>query len=479
MFHYFRSLFLGLVPIFALPAYGDDALGPLDYRDVAGYMVHLQHSQTPEAKLLRWDIVNGHDRVAYERRATERAGIPLDLRRLQASLPPDDQNAAPLYTVLQKELEDHPFASTVLAIQSKMEKGQPLTSVEEDVLQSFVTLRQPALQQIKVAVKKPRCVFRRDWTHLDRQIFFENHAMISEAFLLRAESHVLFRRGQTQDAINELALLVPLAEQAASDPTLLCLNIGQEIDHTGVAGLAEILQQVGLDSLVNGWIQQTAVKVPHYDLGRIFSGEAAIAAANFRAARLMPPSFFASLQNGAGLPNRDIPEAYTEHELRFVHRLLDNAEAIQLSEMRDLVLHTEWTGPARIDYFQRASEFQVLHEEPALSSLLGEPFVSAVGVPTTIALEQARHTVLATAAAVLAYTKDHKGVFPDRIEEAVPTSALDPFSDVPIAYRKEEKGFVVYSIGQNMKFDGGKPDMKPATGEAYFRFITPPSPSGK
>jgi hypothetical protein len=65
-----------------------------------------------------------------------------------------------------------------------------------------------------------------------------------------------------------------------------------------------------------------------------------------------------------------------------------------------------------------------------------------------------------TILAALRFQKE-KGKLPDNLEELVQTGYLtklpvDPFSDKPIAYRKTDNSFLLYSWGENLKDDGGQ-----------------------
>ena len=52
------------------------------------------------------------------------------------------------------------------------------------------------------------------------------------------------------------------------------------------------------------------------------------------------------------------------------------------------------------------------------------------------------------------------GRLPDSLDELVPkwldAVPTDPFDDKPIRYKKLAKGFVTYSVGPDLKDDGGK-----------------------
>jgi hypothetical protein len=54
-----------------------------------------------------------------------------------------------------------------------------------------------------------------------------------------------------------------------------------------------------------------------------------------------------------------------------------------------------------------------------------------------------------------AYKSDH-GAYPESLSD-VPVDATDLFVDRPVVYTPNDKGYVLYSVGANMKDDGGSP----------------------
>jgi hypothetical protein len=62
--------------------------------------------------------------------------------------------------------------------------------------------------------------------------------------------------------------------------------------------------------------------------------------------------------------------------------------------------------------------------------------------------------------ALLRYKKD-KGSYPDNLQELVTAGylkelPLDPYSDKPSVYRRTDDNFILYSLGENFKDDGGE-----------------------
>lgn len=56
--------------------------------------------------------------------------------------------------------------------------------------------------------------------------------------------------------------------------------------------------------------------------------------------------------------------------------------------------------------------------------------------------------------------KSRTGEYPEDLKTLVPglltAVPVDPFTGKPLVYRREGKGFIVYSVGSNLKDDGGR-----------------------
>ena len=82
--------------------------------------------------------------------------------------------------------------------------------------------------------------------------------------------------------------------------------------------------------------------------------------------------------------------------------------------------------------------------------------------------------MLRAGATVLAYRASNQGRLPD----SLPGAFTDPFTGKPLGYRKEPgakgTGFVIYSVGADGKFDGGRPSSPvPGTNRALLFRFTP------
>jgi DNA-binding transcriptional MerR regulator len=84
-----------------------------------------------------------------------------------------------------------------------------------------------------------------------------------------------------------------------------------------------------------------------------------------------------------------------------------------------------------------------------------------------------------TAVALEQFRAAHNNRYPAGLSELTPNYLdavlTDPFDGQPLRYRKQDAGYVLYSIGWDLKDDGGKP-MNGKGGDIVFTIVTPPAP---
>jgi hypothetical protein len=74
------------------------------------------------------------------------------------------------------------------------------------------------------------------------------------------------------------------------------------------------------------------------------------------------------------------------------------------------------------------------------------------------------------------YRLAHGGVLPARVEDVVPAQLdalpIDPFSGKPLRFVAEERGYVMYSFGRNLRDDSGQLPTR-----STFAWPTPGAPT--
>ena len=133
------------------------------------------------------------------------------------------------------------------------------------------------------------------------------------------------------------------------------------------------------------------------------------------------------------------------------------------------VLHA-WNGIvelADLPFYQARERLQVVSEADAYLRLhpLRYPasvmIIDGVAFAKTQAVHEATMRLARVTLTLRQYELCHREC-PDALDELVPeymdSVPLDPFSGEPLLYRPQEDGFLLYSIGRNLKDDGGRPD---------------------
>ena len=130
-------------------------------RDPIGYLHYLETSTDPAAVSVRRQIASGPADLARAREAAAKEGIPLDAAALQKPLPPDDQNAAPLYQKLFQLLKDKPLHLPMYA--QPLGTNYTYTPEQLAAVQKIYDSRPDVWDLVHQAADRPQCVFARDW----------------------------------------------------------------------------------------------------------------------------------------------------------------------------------------------------------------------------------------------------------------------------------------------------------------------------
>jgi len=146
--------------------------------------------------------------------------------------------------------------------------------------------------------------------------------------------------------------------------------------------------------------------------------------------------------------------------------------ALELRRYRTLI------SPLDLPYPQAQSQFlKNLTTFNPSSATKGRRVGDEVGdicLPTLVSRTEllALYNTTEGGAAVLEYRSKH-GRLPSTLDKALSPVPLDPFDLKPLRYRLEGKGFVVYSIGQTGRINGGTAATIPNPRESVFRWPAP------
>ena len=438
-------------------------------KDPVGFLRFLETSPSPPARAARREAAAGPAALARERAFARQEGIAVFPAQLNRPLPPDGQNAAPLYRkaeALRRGRVRLPIYAETLSARFAYTPAQldRIQKIYDDNPEVFALLRQ--------ATDRPQCVFAQDWATDALNPPFQQYAGLREtARELKTEGVLEAERGRYGEAVVTVGRVYRVAGHAAGQPTLVSYLVAEAINAIATSGMQDLLTLAGPNAAVDAQVEQAVSgRSARLSLRPALRGEVAITNADFSLLRRGGPAALGSLVSGDTSAPR--PAAtLTPRDRRFYASLLDAAEADSIHAMRATLRRIDTSGEAaafaRAGREAQAPSDDLVQEISRRLSPLQFDILSAVPMRSA-----ASRQVTRAAAAVLA-ERAKAGAYPD----ALPGAFADPYTGKPLGYRREgADGFVVYSGGRDGKYDGGRPRDKSLVGAVRFRYPTIPVP---
>lgn len=463
---------LGLLAAFALLVFVGNAQVQTTAqmeRDPVGTLHALETAADPHSAALRKQIEAGPSDLAKARAALAQDGVLLDPASLQKPLPLEGQNAAPLYAKLFQLLKDKPLGLPIYA----QPLGGPRNYTPEQIaaVQKIYDSRPKVWALVHQAADSPQCVFTHDWARGASVSFTEFQQIREAARLLNTETSLLAASGKYAEAVKNQTRGLKVAEHAGSDPILLSYLVGVACEAIALHGMQNILDQAGPNAEVAAEVRQAIeTNRPHLSLRYALAGETAFEAIALQQMRdgLGRDGLrgMAAILSSSAARKHLMPG--TAADRLFAQKWLDASEAIILTHLRLLVDASELTPTPRRQAF--ASVAAMTDVSPTvLTFLASQVLPSFVPVESDETRRAAQEEVTIAGAAILA-VRAKTGVFPD----ALPEVFADPYTSKPLGYRREgADGFVVYSVGPDGHYDGGKPDDKRVPEQTVYRYSAP------
>jgi hypothetical protein len=150
---------------------------------------------------------------------------------------------------------------------------------------------------------------------------------------------------------------------------------------------------------------------------------------------------------------------------------------LDISELIDMLnLQMRLVEISALPYGQRMEGFSALNAPNAIHTMVIDTTSRFAMAENS---EKAKIRILRTALAIDSYQRELKK-FPPQLDDLVPsllTSVpIDPFDDNPLKYRLTDSGYLLYSIGPDMKDDGGRGTVPVMEGDVRFLRALSPSP---
>lgn len=456
------ALWGGLAPAAPLPDLDKDPAGFLRF-----YARYVQTAPSPEVRAIRRNVAAGPAALARERALARQEGLAVFPAQLNRPLPPDDQNAAPLYrkaeALRRGKLRLPNYAETLSA-------HYAYTPAQLARVQKIYDDNSEVIALLHQAADRPQCVFARDWTKDTFNYFPQFAGMRETARELKTESILLAAAGRYAEAVTNQTRGYRVAEHVASAPILVSYLVAVAINAITDSGMQDILTLAGPNADVDAQVGQAVTEgSARLSLRRGLSGEAALGDASFSLLRRGGPAALGSFLNDTPAPPR--AAAFTPQERHFYANLLDAAEANYLHQMRALVHKAGTPGEAAFARAGREAQTPAGDlTQDVVQQFLPLQFDTLNALPEQDTVSRA---IIRAAAAVLA-ARARTGAYPAVLPGAFP----DPYNLAkPLGYRREGAGgFVVFSVGPDGKDDGGRPGDRAGYVRARNRFRYPAVP---
>jgi hypothetical protein len=404
-------------------------------------------------------IITGH-MVAREIQRIKARGEPVSLTDLAGPKVPDDQNAAVLYQkafpLLPSDDEQTQIADFIGAGRTERPPVS-LASAEEIVARSA-----PFYRLIEQAAARPECRFPVNWKAGMAALFPHLAKARAATRMMAAKALVDARRGDTGAAVSDIALIFRLADQVSAEPTLITKLVGfacQAIAVNTLNGVMEIAPPSKHDARR---MYEVLAKVDNArSFVRGLEGERCLGFWVFNYLRRDPAGAWQTLM----MDLSDRPAAQRgKHLARLLGPPLLFLWQPSLNEDEILFIR-QWDGllaATRLPYGQAQREYDAL--EKRAGNLPRYAVVTRILSPAyaraTVARDRATAlTRLAQCAMALRACQIATGGYPASLGELrhqvnwdIP---LDPFGGKDFVYRREGKGYLLYSIGPDLKDDGG------------------------
>jgi len=394
--------------------------------------------------------------------------VPVSGAELAKPLPPASENAAPIYEDLIKTLKDSPLSKEDEILDTYGGQTHPSPADTQEAAAALAR-RQDLVTIAHKAAAIPKCVFDRPWASGDIvSIPLPELAKVRQATrLISTESQVMAHHGQAMAAIRNMSLGFRLAHHAESDGVAISLLVRMAIELITLKGLQKIMitsngdgqvARAAADAINKNWTPLQISPIVRRETGFEISiieqlresgpkGLANIAASDYKS----------QAEALAGTPDSDWNDILNRSGMYLL------VELNKIGKAADLPYPTAFAREKKLEAAQ--------DEEPQSPRRL----VCAVLLLKTSDLVTKRAMIIATAratragAAVLSYRAAH-GSLPATLSSAMSSVPVDPFDLKPMRYRREGDGFVVYSTGPTLEYDGGTAGEATAKGEVAFRY---------
>lgn len=379
--------------------------------------------------------------------AAKQAGVPLRLKELAPSPLSESEDAAPILNLASTELVvlKGGRAGSLADAPSLIRSGDFAGA------QAAINAQAKALSYVEQACKKERADFGRDW-ETDRpwaMMFPEYADLRAFAKAITARAVLRARSGDNAGALADIKAGFRLGEFASSDPFLIAALVRIAIDSITARQVEWMLTVSPKDISMRQSLQDVMKAQPEdLDFTQTMRGEAIFSIAAAEAwAKMTPGEMEEMLAEGsqkvskatAGISKDLASRAFTTRAMQIWTEAFEGLKQKQYeispSEVLDRVLGKVDAG--------KDPTYALVGQLMPVFSQAGNAFV----------MRTARFRAVDGMLMAVSYWQSH-GKMPESLE-AAGFKGVDPFTGKPFRYKAQGDSLAVWSVGQDLKDDGG------------------------
>ena len=413
---------------------------------VAAAVVIAGSFLVPAVLLVRFASRSGLVRDEIARIKAE--GGPVSISDLSGKPIPQGENAAFVYEKALSYLDTEAARQDQFFIRSFLD---PYANMRDD--QSWSRLREvvgrysTVLELARRAAAMPKCRFSLE-TRRSRDYMGRQFGLRSLPRLAWADAVVHAKEGRADRALRSVELIFRMGESMRSDTTRAGTESRYRAIGTGTDALLDVARFGGIREPETRRLADLLARIDLRDAAvRALEGERAQGIAAFEDMRNSGVRF-------------DYADKDSDNPIDRAHGILPSGWVLNNEEIRYLLDMRKQIELARLPYSKIKPRKDVDTNTPGRS--LYAPWTASMAVRAVLARDQAvaRLNGNRILLGLLAY-RDRFGSYPvslhqlrTRLNWSVP---LDPFSRNDFVYRRQGRGFVLYSIGGDLKDNDGKP----------------------
>lgn len=381
------------------------------------------------------------EKLAQEIATAKRLGIPTEAVDVAEPPVPDAENAAQVYRKIMElrngdlKAQFGRFTTALLAMKSDDDIAAPKSSFAE-------LGRIDAL--LHVLPSRPKCWFNRDWTQGKDLLLPEYDTMKKCTAYLAFKADLLSRHGDWGGALKEIELAERIGRDVEADKDIIALLVQVSCQEIVRKELRLMIDRHSSNPKTLAAMQKFLLhwnKLP--DLRPALGYEVVNMQETLKHARSLP--------------------LFSDTSGDSMQETLINYPSVR-SFMRVRNLHYwcqvwEQLPADRTDYKGYVHAFQQVTSDYKDHSTLASYYDAILmpemdKVPESIVLLQAKIRLLLTSISLLQRRITTKQL-PDQLPNNLGDISIDPFVNRPLHYRREDHGFVLYSVGADLRDDGG------------------------